>query len=100
MLTDWTRKMAAEFEPGTTEGPLKVDNILIDGLGCDTNQNKTNCDVIPIPVYYMEYDKCHRWRIDNSANQNCALEFTVSELKLKVRAHIINKFSFRFRNIT
>lgn len=85
MLIDWTRKMAAEYEPGTTQEPLKVDNILINGLGCDTNQNETNCDVMPLPTFYMQYGKSYRWRLDNTASQNCPFEFTVSELKLKIQ---------------
>lgn len=78
--------MAAEYEPGTSLGPLKVDNVLIDGLGCDIDKNETNCDVMPLPTYYMQFGTPFRWRMDNSANQNCPLELTVSELKLKIQS--------------
>lgn len=78
ILTDWTRMMAAEYQPGTIDnGPLKPDNVLINGLGCDTNRMSTNCDVVPVSAFHMQRGKKYRWRIVNAGSQNCPIECTV-----------------------
>lgn len=84
LITDWTNSLAGEFSPGTIDKKLEVDSVMINGMGCYTNPKtkESNCDVIPVPTFYMQRGASYRWRVDNSASQNCPLELTVSDFKL------------------
>lgn len=71
--------MAEEFSPGIPMRPVNTDSVLINGLGCflDIENDKSNCDTIPISVFYMQYGMKIRLRLDNAGSTNCPLEFTV-----------------------
>lgn len=79
ILSDWMNVMATEFAPGTHQKALKVDSVLINGIGCYTDEQQTNCDNIPVSTFYMQRGKAYRWRMDSTASNNCPLELTVKE---------------------
>lgn len=77
LLQDWNNYLAEEKAPGTRNGIVKPDSVLINGFGTYFNEAAGQFTYAPMAVFFVERGKRHRFRLDSAASQNCPLEFCV-----------------------
>ncbi|XP_031622396.1 laccase-4-like isoform X2 [Contarinia nasturtii] len=85
IVSDWMNQMGEAFMPGTRNGILRPDSILINGCGT-FNPLIGNATYAPIAVFYVQRYKKSLIRLINAGSQNCPTEIHIQGCKLKVIA--------------